>query len=123
MYRREIKDLSTLHKMKIEQHDCNFQFYIEFCLNKILKFFVLGKLNTARCENELFKEPFFNGIVYLWNNQPENLRTTSYSPSSFKLCENHYKLPNFNSERPTFHGNDFVFDIEFDVFSQCNFSY
>lgn len=100
VYRREIKDLTTFHKMIIGQYDCNFQSYIEFCSDKRLRSFAQGKLKTARCKSELFKGSFFNRIVYLWNNLPENLRTTSHSPSSFKLlCENHYKLLNFNPER------------------------
>ena len=30
VYRREIKDLTTFHKMKIGKYDCNFRSYIEF---------------------------------------------------------------------------------------------
>ena len=70
IYRREIKDLTTFHKMKIGKYDCNFRSYIEFCSDKRLGSFTQGKLKTARCKNELFKGTFFNRIVCLWNNLP-----------------------------------------------------
>ena len=39
VYRREIKDLTTFHKMKIGKYDCNFRSYIEFCSDKRLRSF------------------------------------------------------------------------------------
>jgi hypothetical protein len=37
-----------------------------------------------RCRTELFKATFFNRIVYLWNNLPENIRSFSGRVAKFK---------------------------------------
>ena len=101
LHRREIKDLTTFYKLKSGLYNCDIDSYVAFCSDTRLRSTAQGKLKTPRCRTELFKASFFNRIVYLWNNLPENVRTFSGSVGKFKYyCREFYKTIPYDPDRP-----------------------
>ena len=101
VHRREVKDLSTFYKMKCGYYDCDIETYVQFCSDTRLRSFSQGKLKLSKCRTELFKGTYFNRIPYLWNNLPQDLRTSTVNPGLFtKKCKEHYKTKVYDPDRP-----------------------
>lgn len=101
VYRREVKDLITFYKLKSGYYNYSFDEYFEFCSDTRLRSYSSNKLKINSVKTQLFKGTFFNRLPYLWNNLPDQLRTSNFSLSSFKKhCIEHYKTIHFDPDRP-----------------------
>ena len=101
IYRREVKDLSTFYKMKNRHFNSSWNSCFQFCFDERLRSHSSSELKINRVRTERFKGTFFNRILYLWNNLPDELRTANSSLSSFKrLCTIFYKDKVFDPECP-----------------------
>ena len=89
-YWLELKDLTFFYKCMQGLHDLDISPYVTFSCSTRSRSGLQKLLQTNSCRTSLFRNSFFNRIVFLWNNLSPSIRNST-SVSSFKrLLYTHY---------------------------------
>ena len=91
-YWYEMKDIICFYKIKSGLYDLNPEGYIDHPTHHLTRFSSTNCYRPNLCRTAYFRSSFFNRIVPLWNNLPEDLKSsTSTATLKYKL-KNYYRV-------------------------------
>jgi hypothetical protein len=82
-YWHEIKDIIFLYKCKYGMYEIDINQYITQPLHHSTRS-SSGDLRPNLCKTSLFRNSYFNRIVFLWNNLPSDIKSSNSSVAILK---------------------------------------